>query len=45
MSKRIISLLVSLVLLFGVFACVPFTASANDGLTYLYNKPFENNGY
>ena len=45
MPKRIISLLVSLVLLLGVFACVPFTAFANDGLTYLYNKPFENNGY
>ena len=29
MSKRIISLLVSMVLLFGVFACVPFTASAD----------------
>ena len=45
MSKRIISLLISLVLLCGVFACVPFSAFAEGELSYLYNKPFENDGF
>ncbi len=45
MSKRIVSLLVGLALLCGVFASVPFTASAENTLGYLYNKPFENNGF
>ena len=45
MTKRILSMLVSAVLLLSVFACVPFTAFAEDGLTYLYNKPIENDGY
>jgi len=45
MSKRIISLFISLILLCGAFACVPFSASADDTLSYLYNKPFENSGY
>ncbi len=45
MSKRLISLLIGLVLVCGVFVSAPFTAAADDTLCYLYNKPFENNGY
>lgn len=45
MSKRVISLLISLVMLCGVFACVPFSAFAEGELSYLYNKPFENDGF